>query len=249
MADLILPDSRLEMPSLFYPNRKPVGKVKIDWSNPLARGLKNVFCISGLDPKAPLTRGDYIADGSGSGYVVEDEMKWLRDTSAAEYSISFGIIPFDMTASSLVFSVFRKESGSWFDAENLAIWLDNSGYETGNSSILSFGAPNVPGSRIETSSGSVSEGVVNHITCSKKGDGLGSFSKAHIAGRLDTVVNDSARNLPSHEGGLARVGAAPYTLAFSHNANLKYLYIHDRVLSDVEIESLHGNPYEFLIPA
>lgn len=33
------PDARLNMPDLYYPKRKPVGKVKIDWSNPLTKGL------------------------------------------------------------------------------------------------------------------------------------------------------------------------------------------------------------------
>jgi len=39
MAELILPDRKLEMPSLYYPGRKPVGNVKIDRTNKITKGL------------------------------------------------------------------------------------------------------------------------------------------------------------------------------------------------------------------
>lgn len=40
---LWLPDSQLEMPELFEPGRKPVGKVKIDWSKAIAKDLVLYF--------------------------------------------------------------------------------------------------------------------------------------------------------------------------------------------------------------
>jgi hypothetical protein len=43
MADLILPDPRMEMPELFEPGRKPVWPVVIDWRHPLAKGLESFY--------------------------------------------------------------------------------------------------------------------------------------------------------------------------------------------------------------
>lgn len=42
MTDLIFSDSRMETMEGFYPGRKPVGNVKIDWEHPLAEGLREV---------------------------------------------------------------------------------------------------------------------------------------------------------------------------------------------------------------
>lgn len=46
MGKLWLPDSRLEMPELLEPGRKPVGNVKIDWTHPLAKRLEE-YCLFG----------------------------------------------------------------------------------------------------------------------------------------------------------------------------------------------------------
>jgi len=76
---LILPDPRFEMPELFIPGKKPVGKVEIDWTHPLARGL--IFfnmpgagphqyydltggAVTGLNPN--LLAGDVVAHDNTS---------------------------------------------------------------------------------------------------------------------------------------------------------------------------------------
>lgn len=46
MANLYPPNGKLNQPELFYPYRKPVGKVKIDWNNPLAATLERYYLFS-----------------------------------------------------------------------------------------------------------------------------------------------------------------------------------------------------------
>lgn len=46
MTDLIIPNPRFEMPELFYPGRKPVGSVKIDWDHPLSREMKECHLLT-----------------------------------------------------------------------------------------------------------------------------------------------------------------------------------------------------------
>jgi len=40
MANLILPDPRMEMPELLEPGRKPIGPVEINWLHPISRNLE-----------------------------------------------------------------------------------------------------------------------------------------------------------------------------------------------------------------
>lgn len=46
MSDLILPDSRLETPELFYPGRKPVGNVKLLHSHPIVQKANDILLLN-----------------------------------------------------------------------------------------------------------------------------------------------------------------------------------------------------------
>lgn len=245
---MFIPNSKLDTMELLYPKRKPIGRVKIDWSHPLARGLRNVFCISGLDQLTPLTRNLLEGSPGFAGIEVENEVSWIRETDF--YSISFGVIPADMTRSSLIFSAFKAELDSWRDTDNIAIWLDDVAFGSGATSCISFGAPAILGGRVETTTGSVVEGKMNHITCLKNGFGYLGDALCYIGGVNVTQANQKfAATTPARIDGIARIGKAPHSLSYPLLDPMHYLYFHDRPLSEVEIKSLHDNPYQFLIPA
>jgi len=70
MANLILPDPRIEMPELLEPGRKPVGPVEIDWSHPLTRGLAMFYLLgSGHTRNLVNDTGDEFA--SYSDYTTQ----------------------------------------------------------------------------------------------------------------------------------------------------------------------------------
>jgi len=48
---IVLPDSRWEAPELLIPGRKPVGNVKIDWSNPNSSLWKAINLLDGRDDR------------------------------------------------------------------------------------------------------------------------------------------------------------------------------------------------------
>jgi hypothetical protein len=65
MTALILPN-RYANRELLYPGRKPVGNVEIDWSHPLAKGLKHFYLLGPNGTTDLVTRG--VGTNNGVSY-------------------------------------------------------------------------------------------------------------------------------------------------------------------------------------
>jgi len=101
MANLILPDPRMEMPELLEPGRKPIGPVEVDRSNKMGRSIygytlfrnnllhvdSDGFIDSAINPDA-FFLADYM-DAGGTG-VSGDDAGFAINTVASEYEQSTG---------------------------------------------------------------------------------------------------------------------------------------------------------------
>ncbi len=256
MADIIFPDSRLEAPELFYPGRKPVGNVKIDWSNPLARGVKQCLLFDANSSK-PVDLAGYRDYSYVNGHIIESTAYGLGYTNSTSTSYvkaddDLGILS---QGSSSPFTMFAK-------------FLFN-GNKTNHQSLMNVRASGTATITIRINSDSAGTPNVLNAYCVLAGatrwslgaltlypnDGFPTcFSVSHEGSNNPLVVKDGA----SYSGSNLSTNTTPISDAWATvgegTADIfrSYYYIsilYDRALSAEEHKSLHSNPYQFLIPA
>jgi len=103
-AGFLIPEAKVEMPTLFIPKSKPTGPVKIDWGNPLTEGLKHYSIYTPLQTACLVTgnpmeiefstsdeqvwrvrqgimgRGNNATTGQSSGHALNEQLStftWL----------------------------------------------------------------------------------------------------------------------------------------------------------------------------
>lgn len=109
-----LPDPRWEMPALLTPGRQPLGKVKVDWSHPLARGLK-AFMVGDQywSTTGELVRITPKYEGSDKGLV------YRSDTVGQK--IEIGSKPAVGTPAFSVFAIAKMDNASRATAPDEAV--------------------------------------------------------------------------------------------------------------------------------
>jgi hypothetical protein len=234
MADLILPDPRMEMPELFEPGRKPVGPVEIDWDHPLARGL--LFAdIGGGDlatsaqPElllgAARERGDYAFDGTDSKVDYGD----LAQVDGLA----------KMTAMSSLINA---------DGNNAGVFSKRS--DTGNGSWQVWDFSGKVFARIYIG------GVANSAT----GTSTRPVGAAYTAGlwydgaTLRAIYNNGFEGSLSVSGTIDNTSDSvqlgwSFSDAYSLSGSIQWAFVWNRALSSSEVALVHKNPYQFLIPA
>ncbi len=250
-----LPDSRMEMPELYMPGRKPTGKVKIDWEHPLAKGLTHCFLMNEygyLENKA--TNGysggfwgntsaetivttnkgrAYHQDGAtGASFILDTDFQFTHSdkhfTVSTEYKADTGTNGMDH-------ALFDKEDDAGF-AQDLLLWLDHSG---GDLRLMAYsGSGTTPvsiGALYDWHSYSMRTG----LTSSNYVDLFLDGTEVQTNKNLNTIANTGSYRISTlgNEGD-AKIGTGSQT----------YFYIHNRKLSDGEMKSLSEDPYQFLIP-
>lgn len=231
MSTLVLPDARLEMPALLYPKRKPVGKVKIDWEHPLARGLVGCYGVNNsynnlVDNESPsaihassLLRGDLNLDDGASAPYLEYSADTHKDY--ADMSVLVGTkISFEQQYSQIL--------GKRVDGEYSYSMRGNNGiYQV----LFSGGSV---GSGAMSTDGSYHEYAFTH-------KGISSEAKLYVDGSLtDTATKSRIAN------------TVPFRLG-NYESNtmrqiMRFAFIWDRILSGDELKLLNDNPYQFLEP-
>ena len=249
MNDLIIPDSRFEMPSLFYPNRKPVGKVKIDLGHPLADGLtlfllfqdnRVTDLVSGRVGEkfgdAHWTPNGMFFDESGAYLTVPDV---VLDSS---YTITWQASPAD-NAGSFYQYLFSTEAYGVANSINIYIHEDDEltprrfraagdGYEVENLLDLDGYYPSM--AELPTSL------TVNGRNAAIFVDG--EEKAANAAFGSSPMADGTTKTL--YVGNRVDLNADRY-----FGGSVKFLMIHDKRLKNEITAKLHSNPYQFLIPA
>ena len=253
MADVILPDSRMETMELMYPSRKPVGNVKIDWEHPLAEGLQSFYLFN-----SQTTRATDIVAGSSADVVGTPKHNGVFLGSTGD----------NVTATNPgKFSSLQNGSTHW----TIIIRGDFQGEAGGNAAtdlIFNINSLVAPNDRFGLTY------ICNYSIANLNvflGDGWGGFGvntgdfSPPSTVFSDTIVcrwdgaNISIKNLftakssaplvaadyPGAEITTARIG---YQEGTREHLMKDFLYF-SRYLNDSEIDNLNDHPYQFLIPA
>ena len=247
MAQLILPDSRLEMPELLHPGRKPVGNVEVDWSHPLSRGLVRVFVSPG-----EMVVGT-TAYGSGSW---EPRLGGLLTTD-----VGYGHDDLSLTGHSK-FTVFcisqcKPEAASGFDVRIGGLNGENGSQY--NSLLMDYYGTDWSGNHpdfhskmrvgasvdVRTLSFSVDDKYAPLCFAWSGGDGY----ERLLAGNSYAEYTKSGDVWSNTEIGLVIGKDFNSSSYYSRDTIHHAIYIFNRALSESQLRDLQRNPYQFLVPA
>lgn len=239
MAELILPDSRFEMPELFYPGRKPVGKVKIDGSHPLALGLvfatidfkENLVVPETLDSNDSLIKANILIHDDVTDKLTLDVSNFETKTKS-EVSYCLGYEKTDGT---------NRASGAFgYTAPSSA---DRSGVSLPYSDGIVY-----------FDHGGVANGVNRLVTSGVSyGNDDWVFISSVAQSKMEMYQNGILE--ASNSGGVTRsvAGAQPFSLGThaaqsSDLAKYRYFYIYSIPITNASVKRLSKDPYQFLIP-
>lgn len=242
MAYVPAPEPRLDMPELFYPGRKPVGRVKIDWSHPLARGL--TFC------SLPDTLINLIGTKVSSSYDFTESVS-IDGKSAHPEGSKIGVF-------------FSSDKAKLTLSDNITVMcladiIDTTG--TGQLVCRDFDLLSKRVYQFRISGGNFEAilwpGVNNVGVTAISGLALHTLQKIGTTANLfinsDNLGNFScAQTVDNHDVGIsigsnARDETSTSNLEHSKNP-IFFVAEWGRALSDKEISMMYQNPYQFLIP-
>ena len=243
-----IPDPRFEMPELFDARRKPVGNVVIDWSHPLARGLVRYYPFYSVGGTGrELVSANPVVDSSGTGTTaitvnqygeqvlfstngsVYDDV--TTPVSGSENRTMLAEADFGAAATEYIFNI---SDGTGFGA-GAARWTIR--HDSGGSIRLEIQGGGY------TSSLAISNGH-RFVGCKLDGTQLQDHTlyvdgSSEAATGTTTIATSAAYKILV---GALVVSSAP-------NDSTTWCALWNRALSDIEIESIRLNPYQFLIPA
>ena len=226
MANLILPDPRMEMPELLEPGRKPIGPVEVDWSHSLAKSLAQCWLFNSM---RDLVHGDELT-------LYNDA--WLGPNGLEIPSSTAGASSTNrLVDNGCIFAVAKGPDG-------LGYYL----YDTNSARDLLILAGNGVGNMYLYSSNTSASPVLPQfmLTDERVTHGVNyGVNEYFYKGKLYRNFSDIA----SVGGASTMYYGTRYTLASSLIGYIECFYVFDRNLTAEEHASLSRNPYQFLIPA
>jgi len=251
MADLVLPDRKIETMEGFYPNRKPVGNVKVNVNHPLA---KELICFEKFSEGSENLR-------NGASFNNRD---LVLKSDWGSYNNDYYTITDSKAKSSLqnkeswsVTSKFRRD-----DTVNHIV-LVSAGEPSLNNLHLSFRA-NTAGTLgittktngtwygVTTPDASVSTATTEFNTATLTHDAVSATLSFYYNGKkLQTSAYPSHyfpnSTLPWVILGTGQLSSSS-TMQYSEDHTQEFFAMHSKVLSDAEVTLLHQNPYDMLLP-
>ena len=241
MSDLIIPDSRFSMPGLFYPGRKPVGNVKIDFAHHLARRM-----LYSLSPcgRYDLVTGRTTDKKAGLNFTVENVGQVVGSSGEGEgvlylnRELDFSVDePFSIFYTSKKFDTSNNGMITGRGAPlNSYLWEN----EGSNFTVKTESNGNV---QFPAASSFVFSAFHSVLITSDGGGVSGGNVSLYLNGDLVEVKNGVSFDLT-----INRVMAG-YLNAFEYTGYLRDFDVFGECLSARAAKSLHENPYQFLIPA
>jgi len=236
-----IPNVKLDMPSLFYPNRKPVGKVKIDWNHPLSKSLLyNLSTDCTRDSVTDIATSKY----TGIDYDIKNVGKILnRPSSAAGPYIALNRT-FTFTADE-AFSMFY--TGKKTDTSSKGMPLGR-GYGFRSYMWENEGSNFTAKSESQdaaqfTSASSFVFSEFHSVVLTSDGGGVANCTVSlYLNGVLIQALSGRTFDFI-----ISRIMGG-YPNNFEYYGYMRDFSIFGGCLSPEEAMSLHANPYQFLIP-
>jgi len=249
MTQVIVDEALLREPNLWVPGKKPIGRVKIDWSHPLARGLSDAFIfneggVSSRNLVKKNTVGDAATAYSGATYETDGTGRVILSDASnecflANKSVNPSAAPFPR---SVCFN-FRKTVAAasyryffYHNSPNFAASCD-----AANTDFSVFGA-NCGDTYAALDDGDWHSVVVYKSTSAS------SNANAYFDGNKKSLTTVFLTTTPTTPDYLAINGRDDSTFRYS-GGFMGYFYQYTRQLSEAERIALHLDPYQFLIPA
>jgi len=264
MADLILPDSRFEMPSLYYHGRKPVGNVKVDWSNSITDKLK-LFILPNAHHSKHLVQ-EWTADKWGTlglkvrGAVGQDVAGASGTSTDCGWKLHDGGSAASIFNSNFSF-VFDFVATGTYDADGRNTFIDtrDSSYTIGHLLFLTDGGTSVS-YLVDKGSTTESLKITNVIVIGQRHRLV--LSKNEVTGDVIIALDGKVIGQQTFTTGTwqAEQSGVAFMRRFIWSTsrgtsldNFKGIAFclqgYARDLSESEAVSLSSNPYQFLIPA
>jgi hypothetical protein len=256
-------------PALLVPGKKPIGRVKLDWTHPLSNGMTR-FVLFGkrfsfVDPAVNLSGVvfDYVPNkiiGQYSDFSGELP-SWQTDYIDSPEATSVLFLDTELVSTKAAYTVMARcrshantASANMFSCDssssNLRTWQLR--YNTAaNPSDLRFVAFRTNSTTTSITSGTV---LYEDEWYTVAGAFDASFARLYIDGleAASPVSNATSQvNIAAGASGvLARLTtSAPTAPGNVFDGDVSWVASWDRVLSDVEFKSMHDDPYQVLIPA
>jgi len=241
MANLILPDPRMEMPELLEPGRKPIGPVSIDrdhWAGKYCR-----YAFIPVNTFADVIHGP-LSIKNGTPSVSAGVATF--DADVVEYDS-----PFPVYSAITILIKLRRTNV----AHHMGIFSDKNKTEWGSDVGVSLNL------RAESSGALFKIGTSETVTTDTSvpiGDWFtlaavsqpGEFNKIYINGTAATVNANQSWSDYSQASTNVRIGTYfDEATNFCFDGDIEYIYLFESGFSADKIQALHRSPYQFLIPA
>lgn len=240
---LVIPDSKFEMPALFYPNRKPVGNVKIDWGHPLSKGLVGLWLFNNRTFNL-VTEGFELSDTNVNYVETLDGKAGVFGPGASR---SFKLKDAAARYASDKFTYFSRFK--WYAQSSAGRLVSNTNSSNIGSTLQVGGGAYAATCYINTGSwtgtfgNTVPAGVVTSIASTYDRKNVKVYNNGIVTG------SSSLTGTPAHSLLVTELGARVNDTTENFDGEIYYTSIYDKALSEVEVSSLTSNPYQLLIPA
>lgn len=241
----------LTVPELWYPGRKPTQPVKLKLDHPLARNLEAALFADphgkplmidyarGISiPVDEVTGGAVIFDGSRN-YPIG--LSHLNGISAM--SITAKAYTTDGNSNN---NIVSSHTGNTSNDTFVSLRFDVSGIEGGGTRVFKASFVNQNNAATESGNNDYEVGVPITLTSRwQSGDSrVGLYANGKDIGAYNRFSVNQTQ--VAYQGDQMRLGMGPQK---SLKGGIFFVMVHSRKLTDFEIQSLHNNPYQILVPA
>jgi hypothetical protein len=232
--------SMLREPNLLIPGKKPIGPVKIDWSNPLSIGLIEYYLCNSYRSLF----GRNLTPATSSNYEVRaingDQYIWQSNSQATATLDSF------ISASSPITILIKFINIQSFGNDNRHFI---------NSSSSSIICRSTNSSAYEFLVNSLTNDRISHSFAFTAGESfVGGGSWGGTGTYLRVITSTESDGTKITQNGSASTGtysSATHTINVNGGSmdGLVWISCWNRQLSEVEVNEFIADPYQFLIPA
>lgn len=221
------------------PNKKPIGDVEIDWSNPLTKGLIHYYKIDKDYGR------DLVAGGDGS--TVQGTPPTITPTSIITSGASNSVVNLPINISTFDgFGIIiggNEKSGS-VPLSILANTIDWNGFYLGSLVEGRLTSANSFDGAVDLIAGTIPKENNNTYTAYSV-----SASDFRGAANGGVIVQDTAITIPAVIPPQISLGGSKRNIIDNLSVTeFLYVGIYNRKLSDLELKELSSNPYQILKP-
>lgn len=247
MSNVYIPDARMTMPELFYPGRKPVGLVNIDWDGLHKLGISkdNLTIIFGNGNHKSLSGVDTIPFG-GAGFSSDGGYAFTG--VSGEYVSSSAVAPYasSTTVSAVIVFTYRGDDGPLFGKWSNSNTADKFfiGIKVGKVGIIFHNGSNYDGKVAATAL----EIGLTYTFSVLWNAGVYTFYLNGVEQAQEVWSGGPVTVLTSSTSGTFRIGGKEDS-PLSTSSVIALILVSPNIVSGDALQKLSCDPYQLLVPA